>query len=89
MFKRCSSSQFRGIGGIAIDLFRIKHLFMLAKFQLDRRILRLLNGADDPVKAGPLAHVATGSAFHIHAQPHGILVIIDMQLRRFSVPCHW
>ena len=72
--------QLRGVGGIAVDLNRIKSF---AVFVIDQCIWPSagIPHRDRPIETGPIANVtASARARHVHTQPNCVLVIVNSQL---------
>ena len=71
-------SELGGIGGVAVDLNRIEGPGLLFESELDRS--PSLGEGDRTVEARPIAYVAARIAHYVHAEPQGILVIVDTEL---------
>lgn len=69
----------RRIRRVAVNLFRVEHLFRF--FKLERVVA--FAGGDGAVEAGAVADVAAGVAGDFDAEPDGVLVVIDAQFEHF------
>src|SRR5688572_1501164 len=70
--------ELRGVRGVAVDDFRVEHLFFLG--ELER--LDTLADRNAPVEAGPIADVTAGAlAGDGHLEPDAVLIVVDHELR--------